>query len=191
MARFSEAPRSCGGFRGLTFRNDVEWLEDPPGLSFRGQGISYTETVFSAVGFSREGGLTLELALRIHESFGKRFQFIVELEAGDERSHLVLGQWKDEIIALQGDDYGYSGRKPRVACRVDPERAVLRLTALVGLLLSLLIETLQAWMTSRTSSLLDLTLNTVGTMVGALSSPRLCVPSLRRYHPLRTGTLLQ
>ena len=72
-------------------------------------------------------GLTLELALRIHESFEKKFQFIVELEAGDERSHLVLGQWKDEIIALQGDDYGYSGRKPRVACRVDPERAVLRL----------------------------------------------------------------
>jgi hypothetical protein len=84
--------------------------------------------VFSAAGFSREEGLTLELALRIHEPFEKKFQFIVEFETGDERSHLMVGQWEDEIIVLQGDDYGSSELKLRVACRVDRERAVLVLT---------------------------------------------------------------
>lgn len=114
--------------RGFTFRNDVEWLEGGPGLSFGGQGIAYTDPVFFAAAFSKEEGLTLELALRIHQPFERKFQFIVELEAGDERSHLVIGQWEDEIIVLQGEDYGYDQREPRVACRVDPERAALGLT---------------------------------------------------------------
>jgi glycopeptide antibiotics resistance protein len=42
------------------------------------------------------------------------------------------------------------------------------LASFTGMLLSLLIETQQAWMPSRTSSLLDLILNTAGTVVGAI-----------------------
>ena len=47
-------------------------------------------------------------------------------------------------------------------------KAVFRLTVVFCFMLSLGIEVAQAWLPSRSSSLLDLVMNTVGALVGAL-----------------------
>lgn len=118
--------------KGFDSRNDVAWLEEGNGLAFHGHGIAYSEPLFTRAEFPPEMGMTIELALRAHRPFEKKFQFTIEIDAGATESHLVIGQWKDEIIVLQGDDYDYHRRVPRVAIPIEAGREEVFLTVVSG-----------------------------------------------------------
>ena len=118
--------------RGFGSRNLVEWVDFGPGLAFYGRGIAYTEPVLSEAQFSREKGMSIEIALVVSPPYEARFRFIAEISGGDEKTHIVIAQWKNEIIVMQGDDYSHSRREPRVSYRIRDDREALFLTVVSG-----------------------------------------------------------
>ena len=118
--------------RGSDSRNLVSWKESGSGLQFDGRGLAYTEPVLSAEDFAQGEGLSIELALTIEEPANALFQVLLEIDAKDESSHIVIGQWEREIIVMQGNDYSYSRRVPRVAMEVAEGKESFLLTVVSG-----------------------------------------------------------
>ena len=117
------------GYRSI---NLVEWVKDGPGLVFHGGGIAYTEPVLTPAQFSRDNGVTLEVALKVPRRFERGFRFIVEIGDGDEGAHVVIGQWMNEIVFMQGNDYSYERREPRVAYKIRDDREQLFFSLVSG-----------------------------------------------------------
>ncbi len=101
-------------------RNEVEWLAEDAGIEFGRHGIAFTDPVFTGARFSAEKGLTIELALEPRPSPAPGFRFIAVIHDGDDGSQLLVGQWRDTIIVMNGDDYSHRRRMPRVSVEIDP-----------------------------------------------------------------------
>lgn len=105
--------------RGFEFRNGVEWAKDGTGITFGEHGLAYTEA-FSTQATDQQSGrdLTIELALRPDEEADPGFHFIAVVHSGSDRSQLLIAQWRQTIIVMNGDDYDYSRRLPRLSAQV-------------------------------------------------------------------------
>ncbi|MGR9108482.1 MAG: VanZ family protein [Gammaproteobacteria bacterium] len=62
--------------------------------------------------------MTILLALTPSRPQAPGFQFIASLSNGDVATQLVVAQWRDELIVMNGDDYSYERRAPRVAAEL-------------------------------------------------------------------------
>ena len=105
--------------RGFDFRNNVEWASDGTGIEFGEHGLAYTDTFATGEDTNQPArqGFTIEIALRPEGSeFG--FRFIAVIHGGDDDEQLVIAQWRDTIIVMNGDDYDHSRRLPRLTATV-------------------------------------------------------------------------
>ena len=98
--------------------NHVEPLSDRHGLAFGQHGIAYTDRFVTHrdSGHSKLGGgadFTVEIALRQSVS-NSSFRFIAVVHSGDETSQLLIGQWRQTIIVMNGADYDSSQKSPRL-----------------------------------------------------------------------------
>ncbi len=112
----------CAGLnpKGYNFRNNVKWAEDGQGIGFEIHGTACTEPFITkdlAATFNAEG-FTLEIALNGLERPQEGFAFIAQFHAGDEESQLVLGQWADNLIMMNGNDYQHRLRTPRISMKL-------------------------------------------------------------------------
>ncbi len=98
------------------FRNEVEWLADRPGLRFGKYGRIQTEPflVRAQAEELNRLGFTLELAFTPAPISGGGFQVLASFHSGDDASQLVIGQWREQLIIMNGDDYAHRRRLPRV-----------------------------------------------------------------------------
>jgi len=102
--------------KDFDFSNNVGWIHDHTGIRFDKYGIAYTDPIQELRdknGFG-ENGFSLEIALRPSNN-DEGFNFIILLYNGDDRSQLLLGQWRSWIIAMNGDDYDHKRRTKRIA----------------------------------------------------------------------------
>ena len=105
---------------GWEFRNDVEWAPDGSGLEFGKHGLAYTEAFSTHDPAQQSGqGFTIEMALRPSEGGDRGFRFIAVVHSGDDGSQLLIGQWRQTIIVMNGDDYDYSRRSPRLTAALS------------------------------------------------------------------------
>ncbi len=106
--------------QGWEFRNNVEWSPDGSGLEFGKHGLAYTEA-FSTHDLAQQSGqgFTIEMALRPSEGGDRGFRFIAVVHSGDDGSQLLIGQWRQTIIVMNGDDYDYSRRSPRLTADIS------------------------------------------------------------------------
>lgn len=98
------------------FRNEVEWLAERPGLRFGKYGRVQTEPflVRAQAAELNRLGFTLELAFTPAPISGGGFQVLASFHSGHDASQLVIGQWRDQLIVMNGDDYAHRRRLPRV-----------------------------------------------------------------------------
>lgn len=98
------------------FHNEVSWLPDRPGLRFGKYGRVHTEPFLEAATTSNlnRDGFTFNLAINPSATPGAGFRTIAAFHAGDDRTQLVIGQWRDFLIVMNGDDYDSKRRRPRV-----------------------------------------------------------------------------
>ena len=108
--------------RGFEFRNGVEWNKDGSGIYFAKPGLAYTETFDTQeTDQAAEQGLTIQLALRPDAPADPGFRFIAVVHSGSDQSQLLIAQWRQTIIVMNGDDYDYTRRRPRLAARVSDD----------------------------------------------------------------------
>lgn len=94
--------------------NGVEWLPDEEALRFKPPGIGYVEDL----SFPNEGSLFDEFTLHLSVSPGelhfRGFRPMVVIHAGDDSQQLSVWHWGASLIAMNGDDYDYTRKFPRL-----------------------------------------------------------------------------
>lgn len=104
------------------FRNEVNWIEGGPGLQFRRFGIAYTPPFLTPAAANKlsQSGVTLLLGVNLLSVPSRTFQFIASFHNGDDASQLVVGQWLNFLIVMNGDDYSHVRGVPRVSADLTP-----------------------------------------------------------------------
>jgi len=89
--------------KGYQPANQVQWIEDGPGISFDRFAVAFTRSEdFSTL---RESGFSLLFAVRPEISSRPDFRILIAVHDGDDARQLVIGQWRNWIVAMNGDDY--------------------------------------------------------------------------------------
>jgi VanZ family protein len=89
--------------KGYQPANQVQWIEDGPGISFDRFAVAFTRSEdFSTL---RENGFSLLFAVRPEISSRPDFRILIAVHDGDDARQLVIGQWRNWIVAMNGDDY--------------------------------------------------------------------------------------
>lgn len=103
--------------KGYRFRNEVAWLGARPGLKFGKFGRVHSAPFLDAKTAVRlnQSGYTLALAFNPAADHDGGFRIIASFHAGDDRTQIIIGQWRDFVIVMNGDDYDNRRRLPRVA----------------------------------------------------------------------------
>lgn len=111
--------------KGYDFSNHARWLENRPGVHFARFGLLYA---------SLDGQLTREyaasksfsvaIALQPQSFNARRFQLILTITDGNDQTQFIIGQWKNSIIIMNGNDYSNRNNTWRIAKEIvrDPER---------------------------------------------------------------------
>ena len=106
--------------QGWESRNDVEWATQGTGLEFGEHGLAYTDTFTTQDPDSQTGqGFTIEMALRPSEEADRGFRFIAVVHDGDDSLQLLIAQWRQTLIVMNGDDYDHRRRTPRLTADVS------------------------------------------------------------------------
>ena len=103
--------------RGYTFHNNVAWLAKQPGIKFGKYGIAFSSPFISAEQAEnfKSTGFSIEIALDRAVPEGGGVMFIALVHNGEDHSQLFLGQWRNQIIIMNGDDYNHKRKTPRLS----------------------------------------------------------------------------
>ncbi len=95
--------------------NHVEPLSDRPGIAFGQHGLAYTDAfaTHQDPADTEATGFTVEIAFQQGVP-NSSFRFVAVVHSGDETSQLLIGQWRQTIIILNGADYDFSQKSPRL-----------------------------------------------------------------------------
>jgi hypothetical protein len=120
--------------RGFRPANRVSWIQDQPGIRFKGFGIAYTNPSDAPDAYRKSGkdGFAVEMALKPADYRGRRFEFILALHNGKDSDQLVVGQWRSWLIVMNGDDYAYKEKTNRIsvdAASVSPTTRFVTITS--------------------------------------------------------------
>ncbi len=89
--------------KGYQPANQVQWIEEGPGISFDRFAVAYTNSEdFSPL---RDGGFSVVFAVRPETSSRPDYRILMVVHDGDDERQLVIGQWRNWIVAMNGDDY--------------------------------------------------------------------------------------
>lgn len=102
--------------KGYRFRNEVVWLDGRPGLRFGKFGRVHTAPLLDAATAAdlSQAGFTLTLAIDPAPDPQGAFRVIACFHAEDSASQFIIGQWREFVIVMNGDDYDNTRRLPRV-----------------------------------------------------------------------------
>ncbi len=95
--------------------NDTRWSSDKKALSFHGRGIAYVDDVDVFSHKQHSSDFTIELSVTPENIVKKGFKSILMMHGEEDRHQLVIWQWGNAIIVMNGDDYDYSKKLPRVS----------------------------------------------------------------------------
>jgi VanZ family protein len=83
--------------------------------------LAYTDTFTTHEDPTQDAaqGFTVEIALRPDNAAQRGFRFIAVVHSGKDESQLLIAQWRDTIIAMNGDDYDNRRRSPRLTAPIQ------------------------------------------------------------------------
>lgn len=94
--------------------NNVHWIPEQKALSFHHPGIAYVDDVHIFNNKQHSGEFTIQIIVA-PESVGKPgFRPVLMMHDGDDHSQLTIWHWGTSVIVMNGDDYDYSRKWPRL-----------------------------------------------------------------------------
>lgn len=103
--------------------NDIQWLSDRRGMRFQKTSIAYVDDLHTVWPKIQPWPLTIEMV--VTASIDRRgFSPLLVMHDGNDRRQLAIWQYGTSLIVMNGDDYNYKQRKPRVVGRnvFSPQR---------------------------------------------------------------------
>lgn len=111
--------------------NNIHWLAEQKALEFTSQSIAYVDDLHSFGDIKNPNEFTLQLSV-VPANIGKNgFRPMLMIHDGSDRDQLTLWQWGDSVIVMNGNDYDYSKRWPRISWKealVAGEESLLTIT---------------------------------------------------------------
>ncbi|MGA1826411.1 MAG: hypothetical protein ACMUIP_17290 [bacterium] len=106
--------------RDFTISNNTRWIPQHNGITFGKYGIAYTDPsieLFPAdiSTHSENAGFSIEMALKMAHGHDTGFNVILSLHNGYDGTQFVIGQWREWIIAMNGDDYAHKRKTKRIS----------------------------------------------------------------------------
>ena len=112
--------------RNWPIANDVQWLPDKRAIRFDNSGIAYVDDLRAVRSSRQSGPLTIEMAVTPAIIHKLGFSPLLVMHDGADRRQLVVWQYGPSLIVMNGDDYDYRRRRPRVVGRdvFSPQRTI-------------------------------------------------------------------
>lgn len=122
------------GFRLKGFRpkNHVQWSDSGVGLTFKRFAMIHTKSFFSSADRFSGNRLTIECAVEPEFSKYSGFRFLLLLHDGRDERQLVVGQWRSSLYIMNGDDYSYQRKLPRISVQLDDKAQRAQLVTIVS-----------------------------------------------------------
>lgn len=94
--------------------NNIKWLPNEKGLRFENPGIAYVNDLhlFSSKEDAGEFSIQMSVAPESLRKLG--FRPILMLHGGEDLHQLAVWHWGASLIVMNGDDYDYSRKLPRI-----------------------------------------------------------------------------
>lgn len=108
--------------KGYRFRNEVEWVENGGGLRFGRFGRVETEPFLTReqAATLNAQGFAVELTFEPPRKWDSGFRVLAAFHSGTDASQLIIGQWREHLILMNGDDYSHVRRTPRLTADTTP-----------------------------------------------------------------------
>lgn len=94
--------------------NDAQWLQEQGSLQFQGHGIAYVKDLKLGCKANHPDAFTIELAATPGASQSSGFETLLVLHDGADDRQLAVWQYRGSLIVMNGDDYDYRQRRPRI-----------------------------------------------------------------------------
>lgn len=97
--------------------NNIQWPTDTKGLVFYNPAFAYVDNLksFHTTPVKNEFSIRLLVATANLQKPG--FRPIVMLHSGNDQDLLTISQWEASIIVMNGDDYTYRRKLPRISAK--------------------------------------------------------------------------
>ncbi len=93
--------------------NNVQWLPEAGVLRFQNPSLVYLDDLGS-LRDEISGEFTLSVKVMVANVNPQGFKPIIMIHDGNDQTQLSIWQWGDSLIVMNGDDYDYSRKAPRV-----------------------------------------------------------------------------
>lgn len=102
--------------RHSLFTNKVGRISDGSGIRFRKYGIAFTKPFdpMLAVNSGEAAAFSVEIAFTSDHRRKNGFGLLFMIHDGDDASQLLMGQWRSQIVFMNGDDFDHSRKAPRI-----------------------------------------------------------------------------
>ncbi len=106
--------------KGFRPDNNVKWSVTGNGLVFDRFAEAYTEGFFSgSVEPDAKSGLAIEMVIQPKYSRYSGTRILLLVHDGDDDRQLVIGQWRNSLIIMNGDDFSNRHRIPKIYFELD------------------------------------------------------------------------
>ena len=97
--------------------NDLQQLPDERSIRFHGSGIAFVEDLRLDRHQSNQGPFTIEMTITPGRIERRGSYPLVVLHDGADNRQLVILQYQQSLIIMNGDDYSHRQRRPRIVGR--------------------------------------------------------------------------
>jgi VanZ like family len=94
--------------------NEVHWMPDEKALRFRNPGMAYVDDLRFFHGDRDLSEFSIEMVVKTETVRKTGFRPLLVIHDGEDRRQLAVWQWGASVIVMNGDDYDYTRRWPRV-----------------------------------------------------------------------------
>ncbi len=95
--------------------NDIQWLPDKKALQFHHHGIAYVDDLDTFRNKHHLEEFTLIMGVAAEGFRNRGFRPILMMHDGADRHQLTIWHWGASVIVMNGDDYDYTRKWPRVS----------------------------------------------------------------------------
>lgn len=95
--------------------NNVRWLPNLQAIHFEPPAIAYVDRFKFGADDEFTGEFTLHLAVTASTLQKKGFRPLLMLHGGSDSTQLAIWHWGRSVIVMNGDDYDFSRRLPRIS----------------------------------------------------------------------------
>jgi len=98
-----------------TSTNNIQWLAEQKALEFHSPSMAYVADLNSLFNSQNLNEFTIQLPVVPANIDKHGFRPILMIHNGDDRHQFTVWQWGASVIVMNGNDYDYSKRSPRIS----------------------------------------------------------------------------